>query len=194
MGIHDNTTTNKDQYRRAPLNGLIIGTIVGAAWAIEFLLPFLFPMGRYSRNIKMAFIALALPVLGWITGLWGRTAYSCTTSVKKKRRVKTTGIIMTTTIGVLMSITFYSLVADMETFEIPDNATFSCKAFVMFLAPLFVFPITGWGLSIARINTPSDRHSVISKMSAWVALGLYLSTAAWFAISLFLNTLFFFEF
>ena len=36
MGIHDNTTTNKDQYRRAPLNGLIIGTIVGAAWAIEF--------------------------------------------------------------------------------------------------------------------------------------------------------------
>ena len=194
MGIHDNTTTNKDQYRRAPLNGLIIGTIVGAAWAIEFLLPFLFPMGRYSRNIKMAFIALALPVLGWITGLWGRTAYSCTTSVKKKRRVKTTGIIMTTTIGVLMSITYYSLVAGIGILEVPDHATFSCKAFVMFLAPLSVFPITGWGLSIARINTPSDRHSVISKMSAWVALGLYLSTAAWFAISLFLNTLFFFEF
>ena len=194
MGIHDNTTTNKDQYRRAPLNGLIIGTIVGAAWAIEFLLPFLFPMGRYSRNIKMAFIALALPVLGWITGLWGRTAYSCTTSVKKKRRVKTTGIIMTTTIGVLMSITYYSLVAGIGILEVPDHATFSCKAFVMFLVPLIVFPITGWGLSIARINTPSDRHSVISKMSAWVALGLYLSTAAWFAISLFLNTLFFFEF
>ena len=194
MGIHDNTTTNKDQYRRAPLNGLIIGTIVGAAWAIEFLLPFLFPMGRYSRNIKIAFIALALPVLGWITGLWGRTAYSCTTSVKKKRRVKTTGIIMTTTIGVLMSITYYSLVAGIGILEVPDHATFSCKAFVMFLAPLIVFPITGWGLSIARINTPSDRHSVISKMSAWVALGLYLSTAAWFAISLFLNTLFFFEF
>ena len=104
MGIHDNTTTNKDQYRRAPLNGLIIGTIVGAAWAIEFLLPFLFPMGRYSRNIKMAFIALALPVLGWITGLWGRTAYSCTTPEKRKRRVKTTGIVMATTIGTLMSL------------------------------------------------------------------------------------------
>ena len=142
----------------------------------------------------MAFIALILPVLGWITGLWGRTAYSCTTSVKKKRRVKTTGIIMTTTIGVLMSITYYSLVAGIGILEVPDHATFSCKAFVMFLAPLIVFPITGWGLSIARINTPSDRHSVISKMSAWVALGLYLSTAAWFAISLFLNTLFFFEF
>lgn len=184
----------QQQYRRAPLNDLIIGIIVGAVWAVEFLLPFLFPMGGYSRNIKMAFIALALPVLGWITGLWGRTAYGCATPAKKKRRVKMVGIVMTTTTGILVSITFYSLVAGMETFEVPDDSTFSCKAFVMFLAPLIVFPITGWGLSIARINTPSDRHSVISKMSAWVALGLYLSTAAWFAISLFLNTLFFFEF
>ena len=184
----------QQQYRRAPLNDLIIGIIVGAVWAVEFLLPFLFPMGGYSRNIKMAFIALALPVLGWITGLWGRTAYGCATPAKKKRRVKMVGIVMTTTTGILVSITFYSLVAGMETFEVPDDSTFSCKAFVMFLAPLLVFPITGWGLSIARVNTPSDRHSVISKMSAWVALGLYLSTAAWFAISLFLNTLFFFEF
>jgi len=194
MGIRDNTTKNKDQYRRAPLNGLIIGTIVGTVWAIEFLLPFLFPIGRYSRNIKMAFIALTLPVLGWVTGLWGRTAYSCTTPEKRKRRVKTTGIVMATTIGALMSITYYTLVAGMGTFKVPDDAAFSCKDFTMFLAPLLVFPITGWRLSIARINTPSDRHSVISKMSAWVALGLYLSTAAWFAISLLLNILFFFEF
>ena len=27
------TTTTTDQYRRAPLNGLIIGVIVGALWA-----------------------------------------------------------------------------------------------------------------------------------------------------------------
>ena len=47
MTTHDNTT--EQQYRRAPLNGLIIGTIVGALWAVEFLLPFLFPMGGYSR-------------------------------------------------------------------------------------------------------------------------------------------------
>ena len=192
MTTHKNAA--EEQYRRAPLNGLIIGTIVGAVWAVEFLLPFLFPMGEYSRNIKMAFIALTLPVFGWITGLWGRTVYSCATPAKKKRRVKMAGIVMTTTIGILMSITYYSLVAGIGTLEVPDHATFSCKAFVMFLAPLIVFPITGWGLSIARINTPNDRHSVISKMSAWVALGLYLSTAAWFAISFLLNILFFFEF
>ena len=74
MTTHKNAA--EEQYRRAPLNGLIIGTIVGAVWAVEFLLPFLFPMGEYSRNIKMAFIALTLPVFGWITGLWGRTVYS----------------------------------------------------------------------------------------------------------------------
>lgn len=63
----------------------------------------------------------------------------------------------------------------------------------MYLAPLSVFLVAGWGLDIARINTPNDRHSIVSKMSAWVALGLYLSVAAWFAISLLLDFLFFFE-
>lgn len=67
MPIHDNTT--REQCRHAPLSDLTIGTIVGELWTVEFLLPFLFPMGGYSQNIKMAFIALTLPVLGWITGL-----------------------------------------------------------------------------------------------------------------------------
>lgn len=67
MTIHDNTT--REQCRHAPLSGLTIGAIVGALWTVEFLLPFLFPMGGYSRNIKIAFIALTLPVLGRITGL-----------------------------------------------------------------------------------------------------------------------------
>ncbi|MDO4412165.1 hypothetical protein [Cutibacterium sp.] len=193
MMVTHNSTTRK-QYRRAPLNGLIIGAIAGVLWTIEFLLPFLFPMGGYSRNIKMAFIALTLPGLGWITGLWGRTAYVCTTPEKKKRKVKTVGIVMATTFGVLMSVTYYTLVADTRTFAIPHNDALSGKAFVMLIAPLFVFPITGWSLSIARLNTPSDRHSVIPKMSAWIALGLYLSTAAWFAVSWFLSILFYFEF
>ncbi len=50
MPIHDNTT--REQCRHAPLSDLTIGTIVGALWTVEFLLPFLFPMGGYSQNIK----------------------------------------------------------------------------------------------------------------------------------------------
>ena len=100
---------------------------------------------------------------------------------------------MAAIIGILLATTYYILVAGIGTFYVPDNSTFSRKAFVMYLAPLSVFLVAGWGLGIARINTPNDRHSIVSKMSAWVALGLYLSVAAWFAISLLLDFLFFFE-
>ena len=36
MTTHKDTT--EQQYHRAPLNGLIIGTIVGAVWAVVLLI------------------------------------------------------------------------------------------------------------------------------------------------------------
>ena len=66
MSIHDNMTT--DQYRRAPLNGLIIGTIIGVAWVLVLLIPGVF-VDDPSRKEKMNLVALVLPDLGWITGL-----------------------------------------------------------------------------------------------------------------------------
>ncbi|AOH46172.1 hypothetical protein E5345_00420 [Propionibacterium sp. NM47_B9-13] len=36
MNIHENMT--EKQYRRAPLNGLIIGTIVGVVWPTVFVI------------------------------------------------------------------------------------------------------------------------------------------------------------
>lgn len=191
MTTHENTI--EEECRRAPLNGLIIGTVAGVAWAVEFLLPFLFPSGNYLRNVKMALISLSLPVAGWVTGVWGRTVRRCKTPAKRKHRVKIIGVVMTTVIGMLLATIYYTFVAGIGTFYIPDDATLSLKAFVMYLAPLSVFLVAGWGLSIARINTPGDRHSVILKMSAWVALGLYLSVAGWFAISVLLDFVFFFE-
>lgn len=191
MTTHENTI--EEECRRAPLNGLIIGTVAGVAWAVEFLLPFLFPLGNYLRNVKMALISLSLPVAGWVTGVWGRTVRRCKTPAKRKHRVKIIGVVMTTVIGMLLATIYYTFAAGIGTFYIPDDATLSLKAFVMYLAPLSVFLVAGWGLSIARINTPGDRHSVILKMSAWVALGLYLSVAGWFAISVLLDFVFFFE-
>ena len=141
----------------------------------------------------MALISLSLPVAGWVTGVWGRTVRRCKTPAKRKHRVKIIGVVMTTVIGMLLATIYYTFVAGIGTFYIPDDATLSLKAFVMYLAPLSVFLVAGWGLSIARINTPGDRHSVILKMSAWVALGLYLSVAGWFAISVLLDFVFFFE-
>lgn len=62
MSIHDNMTT--DQYRRAPLNGLIIGV----AWVLVLLIPGVF-VDDPSRKEKMNLVALVLPALGWLTGL-----------------------------------------------------------------------------------------------------------------------------
>ena len=62
------TTTTTDQYRRAPLNGLIIGTIIGVAWVLVLLIPGVF-VDDPSRKEKMNLVALVLPALGWLTGL-----------------------------------------------------------------------------------------------------------------------------
>ena len=49
MTTHNNTP--KDQYHRAPLNGLIIGTIVGAVWALV-ILGFLITPPLAKQDIK----------------------------------------------------------------------------------------------------------------------------------------------
>lgn len=67
MTTHNNTP--KDQYHRAPLNGLIIGTIVGAVWAIVFVV---FSKVRWFTSPRfawMTFMGLSFPLLGWIDGL-----------------------------------------------------------------------------------------------------------------------------
>ena len=115
MTIHQNRP--KDQYRHASLNGLIIGAVAGVAWAVEFLLPFLFPLGNYSRNVRMALISLVLPVIGWITGVRGRTVRNCTTPAKKKGRVKIIGVVMAAIIGILLATTYYIFVAGIGTFS-----------------------------------------------------------------------------
>ena len=73
MTTHNNTP--KDQYRRAPLNGLIIGTIVGAVWAIVFVV---FSKVRWfisPRFAWMTFMGLSFPLLGWIDGLCEKTSF-----------------------------------------------------------------------------------------------------------------------
>ena len=84
MTIHQNRP--KDQYRHAPLNSLIIGAVAGVAWAVEFLLPFLFPLGNYSRNVRMALISLVLPVIGWITGVLGADSPQLYHASKEERQ------------------------------------------------------------------------------------------------------------
>lgn len=65
MTTHKNTP--EQQYHHAPLNGLAIGTIVGAVWALVFLLWgvrgnfFMSAQGNYLMSV-------VFPVVGWMLG------------------------------------------------------------------------------------------------------------------------------
>ena len=65
MTTHKNTL--EEQYHHAPLNGLAIGTIIGAVWALVFLLWgvrgnfFMSAQGNYLMSV-------VFPVVGWMLG------------------------------------------------------------------------------------------------------------------------------
>ena len=94
MNIHTNTL--EEQYRHAPLNGLIIATIVGAVWALVFLLWgvrgnfFMSAQGNYLMSV-------VFPVVGWLAGLWENPAI-------KKRKIRIIGAVMATLVGLIMTI------------------------------------------------------------------------------------------
>lgn len=191
MSIH--THTDQEQYRCAPLNGLIIGTIIGVVWVLVLLIPGLFANDP-SRRAKMDLVALTLPVLGWITGAWERSFTARGDPAKIKHRIKVIGVVMMTVIGIMMAITFYTLVASQDTLHAPARDTYSAKAFILYLLPLVMFSCAGWALGGVRANNIHDDRWIISKMSIMAGVMLFLSAAFWFTTSFFIETLFFFEF
>ena len=104
MTTHNNTP--KDQYHRAPLNGLIIGTIVGAVWALV-ILGFLITPPLAKQDIKsfppQFIMSFVFPVTGWLAGLWEQAAVDCNDSTKQKHRVKATIATIFALNGVLMA-------------------------------------------------------------------------------------------
>ncbi len=191
MSTHKNTL--EEQYRRAPVNGLIIGTINGVAWVLVLLIPGLFSNDP-SRRAKMDLVALILPVLGWITGAWERSFTSRGDPAKIEHGIKVIGAAMMTAVGIMTAATFYTLVASQDSLHVPPRAAYSVKAFILYLLPLVVFPCAGWALGSVRANNIHDTRWIISKMSIMASVMLFLSTAFWFTTSLFIEALFFFEF
>ncbi|WP_229771688.1 hypothetical protein [Cutibacterium porci] len=189
MTTHENT---KGQYRRAPVNGLIIGTIIGVAWVFVLLIPGLFTNDP-SRRARMDLVALVLPILGLITGAWERSFTSRRYSAQIEHRIKVICAAMMTAIGIIMAVTFYTLVASQHTLHAPARAAYSTKAFILYLLPLMMFPCAGWALGGVRANNIHDARWIISKMSIMAGVMLFLSVAFWFTTSLLIEVLFFFR-
>jgi len=147
MTTHKNT--HEQQYRHAPLNGLIIGAIIGVAWVLVLLIPGLFANDP-SRRAKMDLVALMLPILGWITGAWERSFTSRGDPAKIEHGIKVIGAAMMTAVGIMTAATFYTLVASQDTLHVPARAAYSTKAFILYLLPLMMFPCAGWALGGAE--------------------------------------------
>ena len=92
MTTHENTA---GQYRRAPLNGLAIEAIVGAVWVLVFLGVYLKTHDDFTY-INVALMCFVFPIIGWLTGLWERSACAYKTPTKQTRKIATIGAVMTT--------------------------------------------------------------------------------------------------
>ena len=183
------TTTTTDQYRRAPLNGLIIGVIVGALWALV-ILGYLITPPLAGQDIKfcppefgMSFI---FPVTGWLTGLWERAAVDCDDVTKQKRRVRAITATMFTLAGVLMG----SIERFLSTLRFINGE----ETLINYLILLAVFSLAGWTLGTLKITLRRDDHDFLAKMIVATLIALFISVVMWFFIFSFIEAAFFFEF
>ncbi|MES8480608.1 hypothetical protein U6Y83_06245 [Cutibacterium acnes] len=187
------TTTHKntveEQYRHAPLNGLIIGAIVGAVWALV-VLGYLISLLLTEQDTELCPPELVMspifPVAGWLTGLWQRTAVDCDDITKQKRRVKAITAVMSSLAGVLMG--------SMEYFLTSLRFASSKEKLIHYLILIVVFSLTGWILGTIGTIIKDDGHRFLIKMSIATAVALFTSVAVWFFVFSFIRVAFFFEF
>ena len=173
MTTHNNTP--KDQYHRAPLNGLIIGTIVGAAWPTVFgILHVRETLVLAPKEYPPVFtMSLIFTLIGWLTGLWERKMYACDDSKKRRLKTKIIGAAMATFAGILMFSTRLALV--------DDDLLLNIKAAIHPL-PLAVFPCAGLALSDIGIRLKNSKTPFILSMSIASAVTLFTAVAVWFYV------------
>ena len=96
----------------------------------------------------------------------GKDHKTCETPKKRKHRITTIGVTMATLTGLVMAIIYHTFICTANPHRfIPDGATFSSRAFVVYLVLLIMFPPAGWSLGVARGNIPQDDRSLVPKMS-----------------------------
>lgn len=107
----------QQQYRRAPLNGLIIGVIAGVCWVVVLRIPDVLPVSDGSGNVRLVLVAIAFPVLGWVSGLWGRKVRPCGNPADRGRRALMIGVVMSTLLGILLTIVYHGFVPKRNTWR-----------------------------------------------------------------------------
>ncbi|MDU1064429.1 MAG: adhesin [Cutibacterium avidum] len=171
MTTHNNTT--KDQHHRAPLNGLITGTTVGAIWDTVFVI--LYVKSNETIDPKeypsLFLMSLIFPLVGWLTGLWERRTFTCDNPKEKRFKIEIIGVAMASLTKMLMYATGF-LLADHRSLESIEVA--------MHPLPLIVFPFAGLALSVVGIRLRNSRIPFILSMSIASAAILFIAVVVWF--------------
>ena len=173
MTTHKDTT--EQQHRRAPLNGLIIGTIVGVVWPTVFVIlrvreTLVFVPEAYPPIFTMSLI---FPLVGWLTGLWERKMYACDDPEKRRIKTKIIGAVMATFAGMLIFSTHLVLV---------DNDLLLNMEAAVHPLPLAVFPCAGLILSNIGIRLKNSKAPFILSMSIASVVILFITMTVWFYV------------
>ena len=181
MTTHNNTP--KDQYRRAPLNGLIIGTIVGAVWAIVFVV---FSKVRWfisPRFAWMTFMGLSFPLLGWIDGLCEKNIISHRPMSAQRRETKILYAATLSMIGIATAaIFFFDFFQDSQSLGSHLDTAPKIGVLILYLLALIPFPYGGWSLVAVRMNNSKNCRRSFVSMTLMSVIVLLLCVICWFAI------------
>ncbi|WCC79583.1 hypothetical protein O6R08_08745 [Cutibacterium equinum] len=190
MTTHDSTT--EEQYRRAPTDGLVIGAIVGALWALIILASRIFSWDQLELIAALGgkkyvlVTSLIFPATGWLTGLWQKAAISRYHGTHYKLRVKAITAVMAMLCGVILCCkTDYC-----EGFEGFPEAK---EEIVYISVAAVVFLLAGWILGAASVAWRGDKYFRV-EMGVIATITLFISTIAWYFVAGAINFVFFFEF
>ena len=101
---------------------------------------------------------------------------------------------MATITGLIMTTICYAILDKPEDRGIPRTAAFSEKTFIVYFAPLIVFPIAGYALGLFRSVLTSEDLFNIFKMSLASIAALFACVITWLCFSGILGMVFFFTF
>ncbi|MEA5634556.1 MAG: hypothetical protein R5N92_09860, partial [Cutibacterium granulosum] len=181
MTTHNNTP--KDQYHRAPLNGLLIGTIVGAVWAIVFVM---FSKVRWFTSPRfawMTFMGLSFPLLGWIDGLCEKNIISHRPMSAQRRETKILYAATLSMIGIATAAIFFSdFFQDSQSLGAHLDTAPKIGALILYLLALIPFPYGGWALVAVRMNNSKNCRRSFVSMTLMSVIVLLLCVICWFAI------------
>ena len=181
MTTHNNTP--KDQYRRAPLNGLIIGTIVGAVWAIVFVV---FSKVRWfisPRFAWMTFMGLSFPLLGWIDGLCEKNIISHRPLSAQRHEIKMLYAATLSMIGIATAaIFFFDFFQDSQSLGSHLDTAPKIGVLILYLLALIPFPYGGWALGTVRMNNSKNCRRSFVSMTLMSVIVLLLCVICWFVI------------